>query len=244
VTTAVVLGAGAVLVAALLGGATGFGAGLVSVPMLLLIGFPLAEVVAANLIIGLFTRVAVAYRLREYIDRRRVTLLVLGSVPGIVLGRAFGDLIAANVLKVAAGLLAIAFAGYLFVRVPPAAAGGSRFGGLVAGASGGFLATTISFNGVPPVLWLSRTDAAPLAFVADLAVYFVVGNLLAVPLLLIDGNVPANRLAGLLLVWLPVGLVGNALGLRLAGRLSRRVFRAVTLGLVIVAGAATVATAW
>jgi uncharacterized membrane protein YfcA len=244
VTTAVVLGSGAVLVAALLGGATGFGAGLVCVPLLLLIGFPLAEVVAANLTIGLFTRVAVAYRLREHIDRRRATLLILGSVPGIVLGRAVGQLIGASVLKVAAGLVAMAFAGYLFGRPPVAAAAGSRFGGLVAGASGGFLATTISFNGVPPVLWLSRTDAAPLAFVADLAVYFVAGNLMAVPLLLIGGSVPVHRLGGLLLVWLPVSLVGNALGLRLAGRLSRRVFRAVTLGLVIVAGAATVATAW
>ncbi len=243
-TTAVLLGAGAVLVAALLGGATGFGTGLVCAPLLLLIGFPLAEVVAANLTIALFTRVAVAYRLREHIDRRRVTLLILGSVPGIVIGRAIGHLMDPSVLKMAAGLVAIAFAGYLFARPPGVATGGSRFGGLVAGASGGFLATSISFNGVPPVLWLSRTDAEPLAFVADLAVYFVVGNLIAVPLLLIDGSVPAYRLGGLLLAWLPVSLAGNALGLRLAGRLSRRVFRAVTLGLVVVTGAATVATAW
>lgn len=239
-----VLGAGAVLVAALLGGVTGFGAGLVGAPLLLLIGFPLAEVVAVNLTIALFTRVAVVYRLWEHIDWRRPTLLILGSVPGIVLGRAVGHLIDASVLKMAAGLVAIAFAGFLFVRPPNAGTASSRFGGLLAGASGGFLATTISFNGVPPVLWLSRTDAEPLAFVADLAVYFVVSSLLAVPLLLIDGSVPVFRLGGLLLAWLPVGLAGNALGLWLAGRLSKRVFRAVTLGLVVVTGAATVATAW
>jgi len=243
-TTAVALGAGAVLVAALLGGATGFGTGLVCAPLLLLIGFPLAEVVAVNLTVALLTRVAVAYRLREHIDWRRATLLILGSVPGIVLGRAVGHLIDASVLKVAAGLAAIAFAGYLFARPSGTGTAVSRLGGLVAGVSGGFLATTISFNGVPPVLWLSRTGAEPLAFVADLAVYFVVGNLLAVPLLLIDGSVPVSRLGGLLLAWVPVSLAGNALGLRLAGRLSRRVFRALTLGLVVVTGAATVATAW
>src|SRR5215475_4325027 len=100
--TAVVLGAGAVLLAALLGGVTGFGTGLVLAPLLLLIGFPLAEVVAVNLTIALVTRVAVTYRLREHIDRRRVTLLILGSVPGIVLGRAVGHLIDATALKVAA----------------------------------------------------------------------------------------------------------------------------------------------
>src|ERR1044071_9784017 len=103
------LGAGAVLVAALLGGATGFGTGLVCAPLLLLIGFPLAEVVAVNLTIALITRVAVAYRLREHIDWRRATLLILDSVPGIVLGRAVGHLIDASVLKVTAGLVAIAF---------------------------------------------------------------------------------------------------------------------------------------
>jgi uncharacterized protein len=242
--TAVALGAGAVLLAALLGGATGFGAGLVCVPLLLLIGFPLGEVVAANLAIGLLTRVVVAHRLREHIDRRRAAVLVLGSIPGIVLGHAIGHLIDQTALKVAAGLIAMAFAGYLLGRPSTAAATGSRIGGLVAGATGGFLATTISFNGVPPVLWLSRMDGPPLAFVADLAVYFVAGNLVAVPLLLLDGTVSAHRLGGLLLAWLPVSLAGNAVGLRLAGRLPDQVFRGVTLGLVIVAGAATVVTAW
>lgn len=231
------------MLAALLGGATGFGAGLVCVPVLLLVGFPLADVVATNLAIGLFTRLVVAYRLRAHIDRRRATTLVLGSIPGIALGYAIRGLLNPTVLKMAAGVLAVVFAAYLLRRPATNANTGSRLGGLFAGAGGGCLATTISFNGVPPVLWLSRTDTQPLAFVADLAVYFVAGNLIAVTLLVLDGAVPAHRLGTLLLAWLPVSLAGNTIGLRLARHLPGTAFRAITLGLVILAGAATVATA-
>jgi uncharacterized membrane protein YfcA len=130
------------------------------------------------------------------------------------------------------------------VRPATADTTGSAIGGLAAGATGGFLAVTTSFNGLPPVLWLSRMDTQPLGFIADLAAYFVIGNLIAIPLLLTDGTVPPHRLGLLLLVWLPSGLAANAVGLRLAPRLSQPVFRFTTLGLVLVAGAATVATAW
>lgn len=241
---AVLLGAGAVFGAALLGGVTGFGYGLVSVPLLLLLGFPVVDVVAANLTIGMLTRVAVVYRLREHINRRHATILVVGSVPGIILGHGVHHLIDATTLKVGAGLLAMIFAVYLSVRPPAVGVSGSRVGGLAAGASGGFLGVTTSLNGIPAVLWLSRTDTEPLGFIADLAVYFVVGNLIAVPVLLMGGEVSLHRLGGLLLVWVPCGLAGNAVGLRLAQRVPRRVFRSVTLGLVLVAGAAMLATTW
>jgi hypothetical protein len=242
--TALVLGAGAVFVAALLGGVTGFGYGLVSAPLLLLIGFSLADAVAANLTIGMLTRIAVWYRLRHQVDRRRAGTLVIGSVPGMLLGYGVGRLIDPTVLKVGAGLLAIVFALYLAVRPGTTDRSGSLLGGLAAGVSGGFLAMTTSFNGVPPVLWLSRLNIEPLGFIADLAVYFVVGGIIAIPLVLVDGAVTPYRLGVLLVGWLPVGLAGNAVGLRLAPRLPRRVFRWVTLGLVLVAGAATVATSW
>jgi hypothetical protein len=242
--TALVIGAGAVFVAALLGGVTGFGYGLLSAPLLLLIGFSLVDVVVANLAIGMLTRIAVWYRLREHVDRRRAGALVIGSVPGMLLGHEVGRLIDPTVLKVGAGLLAIVFAVYLAARPASAGATGSRTGGLAAGAGGGFLAMTTSFNGVPPVLWLSRLNTQPLGLIADLAVYFVLGGLIAIPLLLSDGTVSPHRLGVLLLGWLPSGLAGNAVGLWVARRLSRRVFRLITLGLVLVAGAATVVTAW
>jgi hypothetical protein len=242
--TVLVLGAGAVFLAALLGGVTGFGYGLVSAPLLLLIGFSLADAVAANLAIGMVTRIAVWYRLRGYVDRRRAATLVIGSVPGLLLGHEVGRFIDATLLKVSAGLLAMVFALYLTLRPGQGDRSGSRIGGLAAGAGGGFLAMTTSFNGVPPVLWLSRLDTQPLGFIADLAVYFVVGGLIAMPLVLAGGTVSPHRLGVLLLGWLPTSLAGNAIGLRIAPRLPRRVFRLLTLGVVLVAGAATAATAW
>lgn len=239
----IALGAGAVFLATMLGGVTGFAYGLVSVPLLLLIGFPLVDIVAANLAIAMLTRVAVVYRLREHVDRRRALSLIAGSIPGIAMGHLVRQRIDPTALKAGAGALAIGCAVLLLVRPRSGAWAGSRVGGLAAGVSGGFLGVTTSFNGVPPVLWLSSVEIQPLEFIADLAVYFVVGNLIALPAVLLGGGVPLSRVGGLVLAWLPVGLLGNAVGLRLAPRVAKPVFRLVTLSLVFVAGLATLATA-
>ena len=65
--------AGGVVVAAasLLSGTTGFGYGLVATPLLLLTGFSLPFVVAANLAVSFVMRGTVAYRFRREVDRRR-----------------------------------------------------------------------------------------------------------------------------------------------------------------------------
>ena len=74
------------LAAAFLGGVTGFGYSLVATPLLLLLGFPLPFVVTANLALAFVTRIAVAYRFRSDLNRRRVAGLIAGSVPGLWLG--------------------------------------------------------------------------------------------------------------------------------------------------------------
>src|SRR5687767_7824626 len=87
--SALLVGGVVVFVAAFLGGVTGFGYGLVSAPLLLLIGFPLRFVVTANLTLGGLTRVGVAYRFRRYVSARRSVMLAAGSAPGLFLGAEF-----------------------------------------------------------------------------------------------------------------------------------------------------------
>jgi uncharacterized protein len=81
-----VLGGGAVVIASFLGGATGFGFALICTPLLLLIGFPLEFVITANLTLTMITRLSVAYRFRAHVSLRRVSMLIVGSIPGFYLG--------------------------------------------------------------------------------------------------------------------------------------------------------------
>jgi uncharacterized protein len=242
------LGGGVVVLgASVLGGMTGFGFSLVCAPLLLLAGMPLTEVVVVNLAIGLATRFLALVQLRRSVNRRRSAFLALGCVPGLLAGTVVRDLVGGDVLKAVAGGVAVAVALQLLLRPPAAPAAdaeppsGVAIG--VVGALGGFLGITTSLNGPPPVILLSRQHAAPREFVADLAVFFVVCNALALGVLAVTGGVSPDRVGPALAAWLPGALIGNVVGLALGTRLPVAVFRSLTLVLVVVTGLATVASA-
>jgi uncharacterized membrane protein YfcA len=241
-----IAGAVVVLGASLLGGVTGFGFSLVCAPLLLLLGLGLTDVVVVNLAIGLLTRLATVARLHRSVHRRRALDLVAGCIPGLLIGYLVRDLVSGDALKVAAGGVAVVVAAYLLLR--PAGTGAAdaapapRLAAGTAGLLGGFLGITTSLNGPPPVVLLSRQNAAPRQFVADLAVYFIVCNGLALALIGLAGGVDADRVGLLLACWLPGALLGNALGNTWASRVPQGPFRLMTLGLVMVTGLATVAT--
>lgn len=238
-----ILGGGSVFVAALLGGITGFGYALVATPLLLLLGFPLPFVVTANLALALVTRVPVAYRFRADLWPRRAALLVGGSVPGLWLGTHVLSAVDEAQIKVAAGLVVMSAAALMLRSLhaaPPEPIPGAP---VAAGFAGGFLGATTSLNGVAPVLLLARDKAAPRAFIADLAVYFVVSNAIGLTLLAVAGSVSGAALFPACLLWLPGSMAGNWIGATLGPRLPEAAFRRITLAIVFVAGAVTTLTA-
>lgn len=241
--TALLAGAASVAVAAFLGGVTGFGYGLVATPLLLLAGFSLPFVITANLTLALITRISIAYRFRAAVTPRRVAALVLGSVPGLWLGTQVLTTVDASDIKLAAGLLvmvvAAALARSLGAPRPRPVPGAP----VAAGFAGGFLGATTSLNGVAPVLLLARDQAEPRSFIADLAVYFVASNAIALLVLAADGAMSHRALFPAALVWLPGSLAGNLIGATLGPRLPERAFRRLTLVIVFVAGALTALTA-
>jgi uncharacterized membrane protein YfcA len=112
----------------------------------------------------------------------------------------------------------------------------------VAGLLGGFLGMTTSLNGPPPVILLSRQRAEPREFIADMAVYLICCNGIALALIAASGGLELDRLGPLLAWWLPGALLGNAVGLTYGSRLPLDIFRRLTLILVMITGLATVVT--
>ncbi len=237
-----VLGAMVVFAASLIGGISGFGYGLVSAPLLLLIGLPLQTVVVVNLALALTTRVSVVWRFRAAVVPRRVTVLVLGSVPGIVAGSIVLIEVRPQYLKVAVGCLVIVLAPLLMGRRPSQPASTGIIPCLGAGFVGGLLGATTSLNGVPAVLLLSRACVPPKIVIADLAAYFVASNAVALALLFTSTHGAAPDFALPFACWLPGSLAANRLGTSLGPRLSGDLFRKLTLVLILVAGITTVTT--
>jgi uncharacterized protein len=242
-----IAGAAVVVAASLLGGVTGFGFSLVCAPLLLLLGMGLTDVVVVNLTIGLLTRLATVARLHRQVHRQRAVDLVAGSVPGLLIGYLVRDLVSGGALKVAAGGVAVVVAAYLLARPTEIRAGEAarspRVAAGTAGLLGGFLGITTSLNGPPPVVLLSRQNVQPRQFVADLAVYFVFCNGLALALIALSGELAARRIGLLLVCWLPGAILGNAVGNSWAARVPQGPFRVLTLSLVMITGLVTVVTA-
>lgn len=234
------LGAAAVGIAAILGGATGFGSSLLSTPLLLLVGLPVPEVVVINLTTTLVTRTAVLYRSRRHVDLRWVALLAAGSIPGAWLGAVTMGLIPPHVLKPVAGVLVV-LAGLRLAFVDGGGRPRSPGAALVAatGLTGGYLSTTTSLNGPPAAVLLARARVPPTAFIADLAGYFVVTNALSLTILGARDQIPHAVLWPALPVFLLTAVTGNQLGGVLARRLSGRAFRIAVVVLVVVSGLVT-----
>lgn len=238
------LGALAVLAATFLGGVVGFAYGLVALPLLLLIGVSLADVVVINLVIGLASRLSVVARRRADVSWGRAVRLVLGCVPGVLLGVLARDHLDADVIQLAAGAVTLV-AVYLIARggTPRQPRESTPHLVVIAGGLGGFLGATTSLNGVPPALLLTGDRASARSMVADLAVYFVVGNVLTLVILAQAGQTASNGAWMALAFWVPVGLAGNLLGVALGPRLPYALFRRLTIAAIVASGVASSAQA-
>lgn len=236
------LGSLAVLLATFLAGVVGFAYGLIALPLLLVIGVPLPIVILVNLLIGLVTRLGVVVRLRRRINMGRTALLVGGSVPGIAVGLLVRSAVSTRVIELAAGVLTIV-AVVVLSRLSPSdeRSSTSRVVTLGAGGLGGMLGVTTSLNGVPPALLLFRERASANTVVADLGAYFVAGNALTIALLMLSrGAARLDAAWPLLALWLPVGVLGQALGVALGGRMPHRAFRMILLVVAVASGIASV----
>lgn len=222
-----------VTVAALLGGITGFGYGLVSTPLLLAVGLPLPTIVVLNLVIGAVTRGTAAWRFRKEVSRRSA-YLIAGSVPGYAVGTALLANVDLDWLETAAGVLVIALAiASIVPRGPKVSAG--PVSSVVAGAMGGTLGATTALNGVLPALLLSHARLPARPFIGELAVYIVASNLVGLVAVTV-GGISAPHLAVLVAASLPLAVLANIGGTTLGPRLPAKVFRAITLALVLTAG--------
>ena len=210
----------------------------------MLSGFSLPFVVTANLTLSLVTRIAVARRLRDHITWPRATLLVAGSIPGLYLGARTLTGVDPRPIKVAIGVLVMALA-VLLVRASRGAAPRPVPGAVLgAGFAGGFLGAVTSLNGVAPALLLTRDRLPPVALIADLAAYFVISNTVGLGVLTATGGISTRALWPACVLWVPGAVAGNLAGVAVAPQVPEQHFRRLTLAVVFVAGAVTIATSY
>jgi len=211
-------------------GAVGFGANLVAAPLLLLIDpvfVPGPTIVATGVLNLLVIRREGASRVDPTIDTA-------------IVGQVVGTLGAGLVLAVLAErTLSLLFAGLVLLGVVLSAVGWqlakTRPTLVGVGALSGFMGTVSGIGGPPIALVYQHSDGPTLR--GTLARFFTVGNAVAIPTLILAGQLGTDELLPIAAL-VPGAVAGYAASGWLAGHLDKRTARPMILGLSTAAAVA------
>jgi uncharacterized protein len=229
----IVFGLLAIFMAGFTYGLTGFGFGLVSVPLLLLV-LPPQSVVPITLLLASVTGVLVVWEAWRCIQIRRIWPLLVGGVMGIPVGTWVLTVLDANVLKVIIGAI-ISLSALAFLCGFHKPVGREKLTSIPIGVASGIMNGATGMSGPPVILFFSNQGVEKSIFRANLATYFLILNLITFPAQWVGGLLTRDVFTHVL--WfLPALALGSWLGIRLAQRVNENLFRRVALTLVAATG--------
>jgi len=214
-------------------GSIGFGQNLVLVPVVALV---VPEAVPGALVaLGIPLTVIMAVREWHGVDWRGLGWIVLGRVPGTVVGVQIIAFVSGDLLSTLAGsaVLAGVLLSLLAGHVPV-----NRETATSAGATAGVLGTTAAIDGPPLALLYQRHPGHTIR--ATLACAFLIGAVMSFVALVSAGQVHGWQLL-LAVALAPALLIGLALSTFVTRLIGERSLRPVVLTVVAIAGAAAVA---
>ena len=137
-------------------------------------------------------------------------------------------------IRLGVGVIVV-FSALLLVRDFKLPGANTGWGTLVAGSTSGALSTSTGLAAPPVVLLMASRGLPKHEFRGTSALYFLPMSIAGLAVLAARGLVEVPEVPlGLVLV--PAAIVGKAIGTALLKHVSEKVFRAVTLGLVILTG--------
>ncbi|GBD22546.1 hypothetical protein HRbin29_00182 [bacterium HR29] len=219
---------------------SGFGFGLLIVPLLVLLVGPRDAVVASN-VLGTCLVAAMVARERADVEWSRAVRLVGFAIAGMPLGMAAFLWLPTRWLQVciAVAVLGGTVAVARGFRIGSASLAADAVAGLLSGA----LRMATSMSGPPVVLYLQSTGMSPRTFRATISAFFLGSGLIAAPVLLASGEAGSGAFAAI-----AGGVPGLALGwwvgTRLFGRVSERVFRAALFAILAASSLTALALAF
>lgn len=229
----------AVLFAAISKGGFGSGAAFAASPLLALVIEPaLAVALMLPLLMMMdVTSLRTYWRQWSWPHARR---LMIGAVPGVVLGALFFRTVTPDGLRLLVGGVALSFVAFQFARsrgwVNPGAAFAAPSWGLFWGAVAGFTSFVSHAGGPPAAMYLLGSKLEKTRFQATTVVTFWWVNLIKLPPYFALGMFTAETgLANLILA--PVAVGGVLIGAWAHRRISARVFFGITYCLLAATGA-------
>lgn len=232
---------GAVLIAALVQAAIGFGAGMIILPILIWAGMPIEQILA--LMTGAVTAQLTVklWHYRKEVPWRLVLWPVgvarlIGYAPGFALLWVLAGA-STDIVKQAVGsMILVALGLQLGLRVKPREKLAPGWGWL-AGFTGGVTAGAVGMGGPPLVLWVVAHDwpAKQARLFLWASFWFVMPIQIVVLVLMFEPNTQL-KMTGIGVLTLPIAMLGTAAGLWLGQRIPKRQLRWAMIALLVVLG--------
>ena len=229
----IVFGMLIIFVAGFIQGLTSFGLSIVAIPLLIRL-FPLREVVPIIVVLALLTNTLVLLSARKEIKFKKFIPLVLMGILFLPVGAYSLNHLNSDYLKLCFGIFITVFSVLLILK-KTFPIKHEKIGYVVTGSLSGFLNGSLSLSGPPVVLFLSNQGIDKGTFRANITLYFLILNVIAVAVFLENGLM--NRLAGERILYLaPALVIGVLTGIKISKRLGDETFRKVVLILLLISG--------
>ncbi|MGI6657592.1 MAG: sulfite exporter TauE/SafE family protein [Desulfobulbus sp.] len=214
-------------------GLTGFGAGLMAIPLLtLMIDIKLA--VGLCILHGLIITCSMAVDLRRYFEWSKIMPLFIGAIPGVLLGAYWFKHVDPNWLEVFLGVLLISYSLFnLLFRPKPLYL--SSAWGYVAGFCSGAITSVISAGGPPSIIYTTLTGWKKEEMKATLTGFFLYNGIFTVVVYSFGGNF-AKGTWTIFAITAPFVFLGTLLGSRLSRRINQQTYLRLVYILLIIAG--------
>ena len=111
----------------------------------------------------------------------------------------------------------------------------------IIGLISGLLQGSTTVSGPPVALFLMNQGIRKLSFRANLAVYFLIMNFIAIGFYLINGIITTESI-NYVITFFPGTMLGLFVGIKLAHKVDEKVFKRIVLVLVLIAGLLSIAS--
>jgi uncharacterized membrane protein YfcA len=228
------------LTGGIVSGLAGFGFGLVTVPLLLML-FPPATVTTVGSSLALASGWIVLLSTWRTVQIRTLGALVPGATIGVFFGTVLLHRLEPALIKLIAGMVVILFAisvlrGWRIdaVHHPLAAP--------LAGLASGTLSTSTGMSGPPVVLLFTTRQYDMQQFRGSITAYFYYVNFVGLSLLIARGIVGWDELSVAARL-LPAAIIGGFIGRHVLRYVSQSQFRKITLVMLLLTGTTGIVTA-
>lgn len=213
-------------------GIAGFGMALLSVPVLLHL-LPQTTVTPALIIAGTVMNGFFMWNLRRSVSWKLIVPVLMGAAAGVLPGVKLLQYVPAAPFKAGVGTV-IVLSGLLLWRGVTCPLR-SPVLQLAVGFLAGVMSGALSVSGPPVAIFFTAGSVKKDVFRASLAMFFLALNLFTLGALTAEGLLTPQllRFAAQLI---PAVLAGSFAGLKLAGRVSEKLFRTFVMAMIILSG--------